>query len=273
MSRALDNRDREAAFLCYHSIADRGAPYLALSAELFERQLALLRRLRWRSGTIEDLESLARGERLGGRRVFLTFDDGFRDNLETAWPLLLEYGFRPLIFVLPGHLDEGGALRWPEVADAHASFPEEMRSLTWSQVDEMLGEGAMIGSHSMSHPHLCDLGDEALAVELGESRARLEQRIGACATLAYPFGECDGRVVDAAKAAGYRFAFSLPQGPDSGGEPLRIPRLNVDRRDRPGRFALKLSAPGRRFLFSDSAERTRGLLRSLRGAGERTTPA
>jgi peptidoglycan/xylan/chitin deacetylase (PgdA/CDA1 family) len=270
MSGALSNRMRDAVFLCYHSIAERGAPYLALPAGLFERQLALLRRRGYRSGGIEDIRRLARGERLARPTVFLTFDDGFRDNAETAWPLLREYGFRPLMFVLPGHLDEGREFDWPEVAEARASYPEAMRSLTWSQVDEMVGQGAEIGSHTLTHPHLRELDDEQLAYELAESRAQVERRLGACDTLAYPFGECDERVVEAARSAGYNFAFSLPQGPESRSGPLRIPRLNVDRRDRAGRFQLKLSPLGRRFLLSEAAEWTRRLRGSLAGGGRST---
>lgn len=261
MSAALGNRTREAVFLCYHSIAECGAPFLALPPEIFERQMALLRRSGYRSGRIEDLRRLGMGERLAGPTVFLTFDDGFRDNFETAWPLMRNYGFTPLIFVLPDHLDSGAGLNWPEMAEEHVRHPRLLRSLTWREIDEMLADGAEIGSHTLSHPHLCDLDDQRLAEELGESRAKIAQRIGACETLAYPFGEWDERVARAAAAVGYDFAFSVPQGPQAGFGPLCVPRLNVDRRDRGGRFRLKLSPLGRRFLLSPAAERVRGLRR------------
>ncbi len=259
MNAALGNRRREAVFLCYHSIAARGAPYLALPADLFERQLALLRRRGYRSGRVEDLVRLNAGERLPGPTVFLTFDDGFRDNFETAWPLLRSYGFSALIFILPGHLASGSGFEWPEVAEDRSRYPDLMRSMTWREIDEMLGQGAEVGSHTITHPHLCDLDDETLAGELAESRVAIEQRIGTCETLAYPFGEWDERVARAARAAGYSFAFSLPQGPQARCGALCIPRLNVDRRDRPARLRFKLSPTGRRFLFSPTAERVRGL--------------
>ncbi len=267
MRAALGNRSPDAVFLCYHSIAERGASYLSLPADLFERQLALLRRRRFRSGGIADLRRLLRSERLPRPTAFLTFDDGFRDNAETALPLLREYGFRPLVFVLPGHLDGGREFDWPEVAEARVAHPDEMQSLSWRQVDEMVGEGAEIGSHTLTHPHLDQLDDERLAHELAESRAQLVRRLGVCETLAYPFGECNERVVEAARSAGYSFAFSLPQGPESRFGPLRIPRLNVDRRDRGSRFLLKLSAAGRRFLLSDAAERTRRMRDALARTG------
>lgn len=263
MSHPLGNRGRDAVFFCYHSIAERGAPYLALPPETFERQLAELQRRGYRSGGIEDLRLLARGERPARPTVFLTFDDGFRDNAEVALPLALAYGFRPIVFVLPRHLENGGGFEWPEVAETQVAEPELMRSLTWAQVDEMIGQGAEFGSHTLTHPHLPKLGDGQLAEELGESKALIERRLGACATVAYPFGEWDARVATAARDAGYEFAFSLPQGPQRHVGPHCIPRINVDRRDDGARFRLKLSGPGRRFLLSEAAERVRG----LRGSG------
>jgi peptidoglycan/xylan/chitin deacetylase (PgdA/CDA1 family) len=258
-ARAFDNRRGEAVFLCYHSIAEQGVPYLALPAGAFERQLDLLRRLRYRSGGVEDLRRLARGERLRRRTVFLTFDDGYRDTADVALPMLLEFGFRPLVFVLPRHLDQGAGFDWPEVAAANAADPDLVRSLTWSQLDEVLGRGGEVGSHTLTHPHLCRLDDEQLRVELAESKDRLERRLGPCEMLAYPFGEWNGRVARAASSAGYSFAFSLPQGPQSQAGPLCIPRLNVDHRDGGGRFAFKLSRLGRRFLLSEAGERVRAL--------------
>jgi peptidoglycan/xylan/chitin deacetylase (PgdA/CDA1 family) len=265
MSHALGNRSRQAVFLCYHSIAERGAPYLALSPGLFERQLAMLRRLGYRSGGLADLERLAVGERLPRPTVFITFDDGFRDNLLVAQPMMTEYGFRPLIFVMPPFVDAGRGFDWPELADAQAENPELLRSLTWPEVEQMVDLGAEFGSHTLSHPHLCELDDERLAAELGESRRAIEERLGACEMLAYPFGEWDARVARAAGDAGYRFAFSLPQGHQREIGPLCIPRLNVDFRDRPARFRCKLRPSGRRLLLSRSGERLRDLRSRLRG--------
>jgi len=258
--RLLRNRSRCATFLCYHSIAPEGPRYLTISAELFERQLALLRRRGYRSGGRADLERVASGDG-EGRTVFLTFDDGFHDNCETALPLLREYGFEAFVFPLVPLLDDGGALEWPEVATERQRYRETMRSVTWPMLEEMREGGFEVGSHTLTHQHLPQLGDEQLREELSRSRAALVERFGECETLAYPFGEWSPRVAAAAAECGYRYAFSLP----SGGSQLRaaphsIPRLNVDYRDGPRRFAAKLSPLGRHVLLSPAA----GALRRLR---------
>jgi peptidoglycan/xylan/chitin deacetylase (PgdA/CDA1 family) len=263
-ARLLRNRSSRATFLCYHSIAPEGPRYLTVSAELFERQLAALRRRGLRSGDLEALAAVAAGGS-ADPAVFLTFDDGFRDNYETALPLLRDAGFKAFVFVLPPLVDSGGQLAWPEVADACRRWPATMRSATWPMLEEMKEGGFEVGSHGLAHAHLRELDAEALREELWESRARIKQRLGSCDTLAYPFGECNAAVEEAARDCGYRFAFSLPTK-EGQRQATRhsIPRINVDYRDGDRRFGAKLSPVGKRVLLSPAVGLTRRAVRSLR---------
>lgn len=246
----MRNRSSRATFLCYHSIAAEGPRYLTVTAELFERQLALLRRRGFRGGGLRALDDAARG-RLDRRTVFLTFDDGFRDNFETALPLLREYGFAAFVFVLPPLVDSGAALEWPEVAADLERHSATMKSVTWAMLEEMKAGGFEVGGHTLTHPHLSRLDDAALREELSESRARIEERLGECHTLAYPFGDWSSRVAAAAADCGYRYAFTLPTKTGQGvAGPHSIPRINVDYRDDGRRFAAKLSSPGKRVILS-----------------------
>jgi peptidoglycan/xylan/chitin deacetylase (PgdA/CDA1 family) len=255
----LRNRSSRATFLCYHSIAAEGPRYLTISADLFERQLALLRRNGIASGDLRSLAAAAAGD-LDGATAFLTFDDGFRDNFETALPLLREYGFDAFVFVLPPLVDNGGALGWAEVAADLRRHPLTMRSVTWAMLEEMNEGGFEVGSHTLTHPHLPELDDDALREELWESRVRIKQRLGGCDTLAYPFGEWSERVAAAAAECGYSYAFSLPTktGQRRAGA-HSIPRINVDYRDRERRFEAKLSAPGKRVILSPAIAAVRRL--------------
>ena len=122
-----------------------------------------------------------------------------------------------------------------------------------------------MGAHSLTHPHLPRLDPEQLRDELADSRRRIVERLGSCDTVAYPFGEWSPEVVAAAQECGYRFAFTLPtKSGQREVDRLTIPRVNVDYRDAKIRFALKLSAPGRRLLLAPAVH----LLRS--GAFRRT---
>jgi len=260
-SEGLGNRSRKATFLCYHSISDGGPPFLSLPPDTFERQLASMRRHGLVGGGTPALRELASGSRLPRPQVFLTFDDGYLDNHVTAAPLLAEYGFRAMIFVLPPYVDAAGAFDWPELHERQQAHPDVMRSMSWSMVEALAERGHEIGSHCQSHPHLPDLDDETLREELWSSRERIRSRLGRCDVLAYPFGEWDERVAAAAADAGYSYAFSLPSDGQREATALAIPRINVDQRDKGLRFEAKLSPFGRRAYLSEGAATVRRLRR------------
>jgi peptidoglycan/xylan/chitin deacetylase (PgdA/CDA1 family) len=141
---------------------------------------------------------------------------------------------------MPPYLDDGRPL----------GFADGARSIDWGMAEEMAQAGIEFGSHTLTHRALPDLGDEELAQELLDSRRAIQERLGACDALAYPFGAWDRRVEAAAARAGYAFGFTLPDGTQRRAGPLTIPRIDVDDRDRGRRFALKLSPVARRVLFS-----------------------
>jgi peptidoglycan/xylan/chitin deacetylase (PgdA/CDA1 family) len=262
--RPFLNRSRGATFLCYHSVAERGPRYLTITADLFERQLAELRRRSLRTGDLAALKGLAEGGKVDNS-VFLTFDDGFLDNYETVLPLLRQYDARAFVFVLPPIVDEGGPLNWPEVSLDLAAFPNAMRSVTWEMLGEMKEGGFEVGSHTLSHKHLPDIHGEELRQELWESRSRVKERLGSCDTLAYPFGEWSREVAAAAAECGYSFAFSLPTtAGQRTATPLSIPRINVDYRDGERRFGAKLSPLGKEFFLHPSVALARKATRKLR---------
>jgi len=263
-ARRLRNRSHGAVFLCYHSVAPRGPRYLTITAELFERQLATLRRRGFRGGDLAALAELAEGRRPAHPTVFLTFDDGFRDNCGTVLPLLREYGFPAFAFVLPPLLDDGGAFEWPEMHEDLRDHADTMRSVDWSLLAQMKEGGFEVGSHTLTHSHLPQLGAEELREELAQSRAAIKERLGSCDTLAYPFGEWSDDVAAAAAECGYRYAFTLPTvSGQRRATPLTIPRINIDYRDDERRFAAKLSPWGRRLLLSSAV----GALRRHRRGG------
>jgi peptidoglycan/xylan/chitin deacetylase (PgdA/CDA1 family) len=263
--RTLANRSGAAAFLCYHSVSGGGPPFLSLPPELFERQLHMLSRAGWKSGTTADLHALAAGRRLDAPRAFLTFDDGFEDNCTVALPLLETYGFTAIVYVIPPLVDAGGALAWPEVEERRAAHPQVMRSMTWPMVERLVEAGCEIGAHTLTHPHLPDLGDEQLREELAESRRLIADRLGSCESVAYPFGDWSPRVAAAAAETGYAFGFTMPRDAQRGAPALTLPRVAVDHRDDPRRLRMKLSAPGRAALLSPVRPAARSLLRAARG--------
>lgn len=101
--------------------------------------------------------------------------------------------------------------------------------MNWDDLRAMVSRGHEVGSHSMTHPLLPQLDDNALTYEIAESRRVLEARLGCrVETFCYPNGDTDARVVRAVQDAGYRRALSTRWGPNEPGtSPYALSRCDI----------------------------------------------
>jgi peptidoglycan/xylan/chitin deacetylase (PgdA/CDA1 family) len=99
-------RRRAPAFpvLTYHSVNDDGDPFFpAVSTAVFERQMAYLAATH-RVLTVEELtDRMARGD-VPRDAIAVTFDDGYRDNLTHAAPILARHGLPATVFLATGFI-------------------------------------------------------------------------------------------------------------------------------------------------------------------------
>jgi peptidoglycan/xylan/chitin deacetylase (PgdA/CDA1 family) len=182
----------------------------------------------------------------GGRPLLhVTFDDAFR-SVEHALPVLERLGLPATIFACSGYADDGRPLDVAELAEDARRRPDALATMDWDALRGLVERGVEIGSHTVGHPHLTQLGDTELARELRDSRSRLEDELGRpCPFLAYPYGEEDARVRAACAAAGYEAAFALP-GREDRIDRFALPRVGAYRGDRGLRWNLKTTALARR---------------------------
>ena len=238
---------RDVLVLCYHAISERFPAAMSVTPAAFERQLALLKRAGYRGATFADAVRAP-----SGRVVAVTFDDAYLSELTLAKPLLDAVGYPATVYAPTAYLDTPGQpLRWDGIEQWHGGEHEqELVPMTWDQLGELAEAGWEIGSHTRSHPHLTEIGDDALRDELVESKRVVEERLGRpCATLAYPYGDHDERVVAAAGAAGYAAAGTLPARLHAE-RPLAWPRVGIYHDDDERRFKLKVSRVMRRLRSS-----------------------
>jgi peptidoglycan/xylan/chitin deacetylase (PgdA/CDA1 family) len=186
----------------------------------------------------------------------MTFDDGYASNLR-ALPLLEEYGFVATVFVVTGFTESQAPLSWFGIE--HSLDPitaEELRPLGWDDLSRLVERGWEVGSHTITHPLLIDLDDDALRSEITCSRLEIVNRLGDCKTLAYPYGVADARVADAAETAGY-FGACVLTGAHFTDDPYRRPRVGLTNADAGWRLRAKLSPAGLALRRSGAAQMVR----------------
>jgi CelD/BcsL family acetyltransferase involved in cellulose biosynthesis/peptidoglycan/xylan/chitin deacetylase (PgdA/CDA1 family) len=119
------------------------------------------------------------------------------------------------------------------------------RMLTWEQIQQMQRGRVSFGSHTLSHPAISRLNPAALDHELRESKARLEEKLGAfVGDFAYPFGKpADyGNTPDAVARCGYRTASTTNWGINTPGVNLHeLKRVSIGEERRLSAFAVRLA--------------------------------
>jgi peptidoglycan/xylan/chitin deacetylase (PgdA/CDA1 family) len=224
--------------LMYHRIGPAGSPATRryrVSCADFEEQLRYLRDAGFRSADLDEWAFHAETKiALDASCVVITFDDGYRDFGEYAWPLLKRYGFTACVFLVSDRV--GGTNQW----DAH--YGEIVPLLDWSEIQELRAQGVRFGSHGRTHVPLTSLSPSSIAEELLASRAVLEERLGSPVTaVAFPYGDADQVVQHLAGAAGYLYGLSSRPGRARFSDSLlALPRIEIAGTDRIRDFILKL---------------------------------
>ena len=196
--------------LTYHQIAEappRGAAFRSLyvSPGRFRSQMAWLKRLGYTGKSMRDLMPYLRGER-EGRVVGITLDDGYRNNLTSALPVLQAMGFTATCYVVGGLL--GGSNVWDhDLGVAPAALMTDLEVRAWADA------GMEVGSHTRGHVHLDQLSETMAAQEMQASRSELEQLIGQpVQQFCYPFGHYLPTQIPLVEAAGYEAATTTQRG-------------------------------------------------------------
>ena len=221
------------AALAYHAITDAWPDSLAISRSSFRAQIHGLAQRGLRGVTLAEV---ARGARRGD--IAITFDDGFASVATSAKGILDEVGWRATVFLVSDAVGRDAPMLW--LGGRTPTYEAERHALDWDAVAVLAEAGWEVGSHGRTHRLLSALPDDELDEELSGSRAAIESHGYACASISYPFGEVEDRVIRAARVAGYTAGSGLA-GRFHPGDPMRIPRVAVDGHDGDLRFAIKTS--------------------------------
>ena len=222
--------------LSYHAFCEGRSPNrYVVSRRAFARQMAMLRLLGYRPIAFEELAQALREERPPPRKsVVVTIDDGYKDNLELAHPVLNRRGIPATIYLVSARI--GGRSDWEE-DPALAGRP----LLSSAEVALLQADGVRFGAHTRSHRSLPDASESEIAAEVGGSREDLQALGVPARTFAYPYGRRDERAVAAVEAAGFVGAGTTePRRARLDDSPLLVPRIEIRGGDSLPTFVRKL---------------------------------
>ena len=222
----------------YHNIAvaPQGVRLrgLYVSPRRFARQMALLHWWGYRGLSMSAALPYLRGER-EGKVAVITLDDGYRDNLEYAMPVLQRHGFTATCYVVSAAI--GTDNHWDaQQLGTHKPLMDMNELCRWRDA------GMEVGAHSRHHPHLPDWSESELDVEVAGSRRELEGLLAVPVTqFCYPYGAAGPREREAARRAGFAAAVTVRRGRAQPGEDLfGLPRVMVGGHHAPHVFPLQL---------------------------------
>lgn len=233
--------------LMYHSVSYQssgiGHPYFELNTvpEVFDLQMSFLRDLGYRVIGLGEVVSLVSGLRgddeiSGEKYAVVTFDDGFRNIHDTAYPILAKYGFSATAFLPTKYM---GCPR--RVFDGRDC-------LTWDEVRFLSDAGMEFGSHSVTHDLLIRMDPERIERELIQSKHEIEHETGKGVNyFSYPYRypEQNREFVHLLERllarTGYRAAVSTRIGTVKRGDAIySLKRIPVNSNDDPRMFQAKL---------------------------------
>ncbi len=207
--------------MMYHSVNYATTPSKnknIISPENFQRHMAFLKKHGYNVISLKNLvDRIQQKKPFRGKYVVITFDDGYEDNFQNAFPILKSYGYPAIIFTSTQTLGHDGWLKW-------------------YQLFEMEKAGIAIGSHTIDQSYLPNLSTQEKRRQIMESKKTLEANLGHSVDfIAYPTGGFDKEVKKIVKEAGYLGACTTNRGKDKFNKDVyelnRIKFSNADNSD------------------------------------------
>lgn len=225
----LKNYCKWVPVLMYHKIPQaeiQSQHKIFVTAENFEKHLQFFKKKGFTTLTFSELSLFRKGQlnfkHFPKKPLVLTFDDGYRDNLETASPLLRKYGFKAQLFLLADNKINSNVWDLGGDEPAHEIMSSIERQAWKTSAYE-------IGSHGFRHQKITELTHDEAQKELSNSKLALEEEFKIpVQSFAFTYGITRLEGAEMAQKAGYEYALNT----DTGGmlmeeEPYSIFRVNI----------------------------------------------
>jgi len=231
-------KQRPIPILMYHSIGDmpKGTTMRSLHVppKRFHFQMRMLQWLGYRGLSMGELLPYLRGEK-NGKVVGITFDDGYRNNLIEALPVLKQFGFSATCYIISQQV--GGVNQW----DLKKGIPKNPL-MNENEIGNWITEGMEIGSHTQNHVRLTQCSRATAVKEIAQSRSDLEEQFGIPVHhFCYPWGDYNNSIQQITSDAGYITATTTQRGRSTHhANLLALPRVPITHYTIPHLFLMKI---------------------------------
>jgi peptidoglycan/xylan/chitin deacetylase (PgdA/CDA1 family) len=223
LRRLEAGRRAPVVVFAHHRVADTRPNAWTCSNDVFAEQVAWM----GEHGDFVSLREAQRRLREGNPRLAfcMTFDDGYAENLDRAFPLLLRERIPFTTFVTTHQVLTG------EPFEHDVERGDRFRPVSLDELRDLARAGASIGAHTRTHADLAAIADEArLRDEIVTAGRDLESAVGApVQDFAFAYGWHDNLSAAAfriAREAGYLTACSCYGGYNfPGDDPFHLQRF------------------------------------------------
>jgi peptidoglycan/xylan/chitin deacetylase (PgdA/CDA1 family) len=207
------------SILMYHSIADNSHDPYTVTVDAFREQITWLSEHGFEVISLSCLlQSIQkRSYRNLRKKVVITFDDGYKDFLINALPILRDCNAPATVFLVTDML--GGSASWKK-SGLHEPLMSE------DEVRYIKSKGISLGSHTATHANLTLLDQEDMQRQLEDSHDKLSHLGESFYSFSYPWGQWSPQSVEAVKASGYECAVTVGEQPrNTAADAYFLPRI------------------------------------------------
>lgn len=187
-----NEKDIKIPILLYHKIptekSERKEYYMNTTSTQFEKQISGLKDLGYTFITYDDLIKYNNNElALPEYVVLITFDDGYLDNYENAFPIIKRLNIPVTMFVIDNCVGAPGYF-------------------SWEQAKEMEDSGLVtIYTHGKTHIPYGNESAEVVNDYISYAHSNLEQQLGHSTNkvFAYPYGSCSDISIETLSSLGF----------------------------------------------------------------------
>lgn len=244
-NRIAYKKQRDLPVLMYHRVTsseeEKGIYDTHVTLENFEKQMKYIKDNGYEAITFEDLKNGEYKKRFDRNKkyVIITFDDGYKDNLINALPILKKYKLKAVLFLITDRTYN----KWDTDAEGRPK-EKKFELMNLKEVKELYSSGLIeIGGHTTIHLDMTTILEEILKKDLEISKKKIEEITGKEAvSFAYPWGRNDEKSRRVVRETGYKFAVSTESGSSCFSDDLfEIVRVGIYSKDDMEKFKKKIS--------------------------------